>query len=151
MDTLRERVKDAALDVGLGRRYGHTGNDTQDCVRFTYAILKAVYPNQPWSALNEVMHLNIPDGLGSFANVEAVIALGIGERVDHPMPSHWHYCQGWRSSNRGHCFLWWEPPVPILGSGWILEATNGTSDWYRPMDWTTVTKRYAELRCAALM
>ena len=33
-----------ACDVVLGRSYGHTGDDTQDRIRFQVAVLPRMYP-----------------------------------------------------------------------------------------------------------
>lgn len=142
----RERFKDAALDVGLGRKYGHTGDDSQNCVRFLYAILLVIYGELVKSKLAE-LHLNIANGLGSFANCAALVSLQIGEWATTPSTPGIYYCQGWRKINgelKGHSFALVVYPTPLTGEWlWILESTNGTSDWYRPVKWSDLVDKWS--------
>ena len=147
--TLDDRIVRAALDVGLGRSYGHTGDATQDCVRLWYAILCLVYIGAGLEQHSDEMHLHgYP--LGSFANAEAIVDLGLGEYVDTPQAGRWHYCQGWRHSGSGHCWGWYEPPAVEIGSSMVLEATTRTTDWYAPEFWADRRRRFDEVRIVAL-
>ena len=138
-----ERVKDAALDVGLGRKYGHTGNASQNCVRLWYAILFILFGSIVGTKSDEI-HLNIRNGLGSFANLEALVELGLAEWILAPGAGDVCLGQGWRRDDDGdlvgHLFGMLERD--ILGEWWILESTNGTPDWYRPEDPDDRAARY---------
>lgn len=139
---MRERLKDAALDVGLGRKYGHTGDATQDCSRFTYATLSAAFPLLVWGLLHKTLHLNFDGALRSTANVTAVRDLLNSYMVEDPMHGYWHYCQGWKR-NKGHNFFWWRPEAAWESQpSMILDATDGTDDWYRPETWAERRTRY---------
>jgi hypothetical protein len=145
---VRTRILESALDVGLGRRYGHTGVDAVDCVIFAEAILHSSYPEIDWSGTHA--DLMILDAARPFSNVEALVGLGFRE-VPELVPGRWHYCQGWRKNGAGHCFLIWSPPSPEPGRPYKLEATNARSDWYAPTDWTRESSRYgAGLRLVLL-
>ena len=132
---LQSRFVWAAADVGLGRRYGHTGDATQDCVRLMYAACVALYDGvvdlQPWI---KVMHLN-GEPIGSMANIDAYVQAGVAQLVDWPTPESVCLVQVWWA-NRGHMFAHLEPPGPEVGpkleQPHILEATPATADWLRP-------------------
>lgn len=146
----RERFKDAALDVGLGRKYGHTGDDTQDCVRLLYAILVVVYGSVMVGIRAEMM-LNVPDGLGSAKNCAALVHSQLAAWVQAPAEPGIYYCQGWRG-NKGHAFALIVYPTPMAGEWlWILEATNGTDDWYRPVTWSEVQGKWPNLTIVQLL
>ena len=136
---MRTRILEAALDVGLGRTYGHSGEDATDCVQFAEALLHVAYPALDWSGTHPSMMIMDPTRLWS--NVEQLVALGFRE-ASRPQPGRWAYVQGWRSSGAGHCFLWWAQPSPVADADRLLEATNATSDWYRPASWEEQRARY---------
>lgn len=147
----RLRILEAALDVGLGRKYGHTENDQTNCVTFAEGVLQAAFPEINWAPLHS--DLMIGDAGRPFSNVEALVSSGFRE-VIFPTPGTFSYCQGWRSIEplRGHCFFFWRPPVPFDTPSMILEATNATSDWYRPCRWSYIQSKYpCGLRLAELI
>ena len=137
----RLKILESALDVGLGRKYGHTGDDTQDCVRFAEAILVSAFPDLRWDGTHSAMM--IQDVAEPFSNITALARLGFPQ-VQAPEPGSFHLVQGWRSLSPpgGHCFLWWEPEGPVVSEPMILEATSATTDWYRPAVWADVVARY---------
>jgi hypothetical protein len=153
-----ERFKDAALH-SLGRAYGHSGPATTNCVRFLYDLLSIVY-GDIIKSMSDELHLNLPDGLGSFANCEALVGSGIGEWALTPSAPGVYYCQGWRKTARGewrgHAFALICYPVPLAGTLlWILESTNRDADtdndgipdrfdWYRPVNWASIVDRWTE-------
>lgn len=146
----RIAILESALDCGLGRKYG-TGDDAVDCVIFAEAVLELAFPWVDFGPLHR--DLMIMDGQRPFSNIDALKAVGFRE-VTAPQPGLFHYCQGWRSLSPlsgGHCFLWWQPPASDPSPSRILEATNGTSDWYRPLEWADRQQRYvAGLRLVTL-
>lgn len=139
--------KDAVLDVGLGRSYGHTGDDTQDCVRLIHAALVAMYPLVDRLVHVEVRRAILLDGypLGSTANVDALVLEGVARRVDTPPPGSVCVIQEWRDTPagpRGHCYSHLEPESVSPASGKIIHATNGSTDWYAPHDlWARLAQR----------
>jgi len=148
--TDRLAILEAALDVGLGRRYGHTGDDQTDCVQFAEAILIRAFPDVDWAPLHSAMMIGAVADL--FSNVDALIGVGFPE-TQAPAAGAFSYCQGWRSLRplRGHCFLWWQPAAPSVSASMILEATNATADWYRPAQWPDMAAKYpAGLRMVTL-
>ncbi len=150
MIDIRTILLESALDVGLGRKYGHTGIDSVDCVTFAEAVLINSYPMINWAPLHR--DLMIRDAARPWSNVEALFAEGFRE-VSAPEAGRFHYVQGWRSLaplSGGHCFLWWESLAPALASK-IMESTNATSDWYRPMSWAVQSAKFgAGVRLAVL-
>lgn len=147
----RIAILESALDCGLGRKYGHTGNDAVDCVIFTEAVLQLAFPWIDFGPKHR--DLMIQDGKRPFSNIEALVSLGFRE-VSEPEPGAFNYCQGWRSLDPlsgGHCFLFWNPKTPFDEPSKILEATNATSDWYRPLLWSDRQARFqAGLRLVSL-
>jgi hypothetical protein len=131
VNTVQELWKDAMLDVGLGRRYGHTGDETQDCVRILYAALEVMYPDVDVAAWHKPLHLaGYP--LGSFANIEATVQLGVGRSVVRPEPGSVVLVQEWWKTG-GHAYSHLEPESPDPRPGYILHATTAP-DWYGPHD-----------------
>jgi len=134
----------AVADVGLGRRYSHSGDDSTDCIRLTAAVLGVLYPEISWP--DRVMHLH-GYSVGSMANVDQVIESGAGVSIRAPdlTESGVYYCQGW--GRYGHCFFL---AVRPRGTLWIVEASNLTSDWVRPVVWADVVDAFPDLRIARL-
>ncbi len=153
--SFRERVYHAALDWGLGRRYGHTGDATTDCVRFWYAILLALLGPDVMGPIHKAWHLNgYP--LGSMANLEALVATGAAEWVDEPQADDGIYLgQGWTKKDgkwkSGHLLGIVTFTGPILTAPfWLLEA-NRNEDWFRPVDLDTRVRIYDAIRWVRLL
>ena len=155
MRTFRERVYHAALDTGLGRKYGHTGDATTDCVRYWYAILVDLLGEQTMEAINKAWHLN-GYGLGSMANVEALVGIGVAEWVDYPQADGGIYLgQGWTKKNgkwkSGHLLGVVTFAGPLLTSAfWLLES-NRNDDWFRPIDLDDRVEMYDAMRWVQLL
>jgi len=128
LGTIMERYKDAVLEVGLGRGYGHTGNATQDCVRLHYAALEKLLGKAVMGPLSKAMHLN-GYGLGSTDNVKALVIVYFG-----PVPD----------------------PVWILEATNSSGDADGDGvpdkhDWYRALDWVAQKNKYDTLAVARLL
>jgi len=160
LGTIMERYKDAVLEVGLGRGYGHTGNATQDCVRLHYAALEKLLGKAVMGPLSKAMHLN-GYGLGSTDNVKALVTAGLAQSVPDLLGPGVYYCQGWKG-RRGHCFVVIVYFGPVPDPVWILEATNSSGDadgdgvpdkhdWYRALDWVAQKNKYDTLAVARLL
>lgn len=120
----------------LNKTYGHKGDRTTDCVRSIFDALKAMHPLVDVQSKRKAIHLSIdPNGnqypLGSFANLEAMVELGVARWVDWPEPGGVVIAQTWGPVN--HCFSHLEPERVRPGPGWILHATT-KRDWYCPHD-----------------
>ena len=138
----------ALLDVGLGRRYGHTNDDTVDCIRFAYQALAAAHPDRPWAEYTKELHLN---GQTPPSTVNVVtVSLLLGHPVTTaPDRGGWWYCQGWRwdasrGQHRGHTWVYLHHPQ---GMGWIVEATNGRADWARRIPWAELDSYWDTIAC----
>lgn len=150
-----DRYKHAALINCAGRGYGHTGDETTDCIRLQFATLKTLF-GPTLARLTKVLHLN-GSALGSFDNTAALVENGYGFYVDTPSPGSVCYVQGWNGS-KGHCFaVVWDAD----GAPYILEATNSSGDtdddgvpdrydWFRVVDWPTQAAKYTEMRIVQL-
>lgn len=150
LGTFIERYKDAILEVGLGRTYGHTDNASQDCVRLQYAALEKLWGTGVVKPLSRQLHLNgYP--LGSIANCRALVDAGMGDWVEEPEVGGVYYVQVWRKDGSGHCYVLLYYPGPVDQPLWILEATNSNRDrdedgvkdrydWYRAADWDDLQK-----------
>ena len=126
-----------ACDVGLGRSYGHTGDDTQDCIRFQFALLKGLYPDVDLEAHHRVLHLN-GQMVGSLVNMETLVQLGVGvEAIDAAIVGV-YALQGW-SGGKGHA-------VFLIRRGddslWVMDFTTATTDGLRPIAWADVVRRW---------
>lgn len=152
MNSMVDMYKDAALAVGLGRRYGRDASDeaTTDCISFQYEILRHLYGDLipgPGTTEHRILHLNTPDGLFSFDNVHTLHELGVVARPEifphgrqQLLSPGVYYCQAWDQAGqhgatrtRGHTFaLLVTDSVPWSYSTYppvhILEATNSTRD-----------------------
>lgn len=155
MRTFRERVYHAALDWGLGRKYGHTGDATTDCVRYWYAILLALLGDEVMEPIHKAWHLNgYP--LGSMANLEALVGTGAAEWVTEPLPDGGVYLgQGWTKESgawkSGHLLGIITFAGPVLDSPfWLLES-NRNDDWFRPVDLDQRMQRYDAVKWVRLL
>ena len=154
---LRCRLVDAVCDVGLGRRYGHTGDHSTDCVRLAYAALEMLHGDRV-RVHKRALHL-AGHPAGSMANIDALVASGIGDEVEW-LDGDGESCylvQGWVLSDEqmatspgsrqsGHCFFW-------LGGeyGRILHSTTAGPDWYADEHWPQRRERYGSLRLVRLV
>lgn len=130
---VRDLWKDAVLDVGLGRRYGHTGDESVDCVRIVAHALEVMYPLADVRSEWRRLHLSYDGaGPGSFANIQALVDLDIAVEVTEPAPGGVTIYQKWKGS-RGHMFSILRPELVQPGPDWLLHATTD-EDWYRPVD-----------------
>lgn len=128
----------AALDCGLGRSYGHTG-ETQDCIRFQFATLVGMYPEVDLAAHHRVLHLN-GESLGSVANMEKLVALGLGEFAHSPDLPGVYAMQGWQGGGGHAVFL----VKRKSGELWIAEFTTRTADGFEAVSWGWVTSRWSQ-------
>jgi len=137
----------AACDVGLGRSYGRTGDSTQDCIRFQVAKVGVAYPDadlEPWTAL---LHLNVPDAIGSTASIAKYVELGIAEAWEgEPTKAGVYLCQGWRGT-RGHAF----DLIRRKDGLWLMDAAPATTDWLRPIEWDAIAKAWPTLAICRLV
>ena len=126
-----------ACDVGLGRSYGHTGDDTQDCIRFQVAVLRGVYDDVDFSADHRVLHLN-GENVGSVRNMQTLVRLGVGVEVAIPAEKGVYVLQGWKGAS-GHA-------ITLIrrgdGSLWVMDFTTATTDGLRPIEWPDVMRRW---------
>ncbi len=126
-----------ACDVGLGRSYGHTGEDTQDCIRFQIAVLVPLYPDVDFTPWLGLLHL---DGqpVGSLANMAKLVELGVGVEVGDAMEPGIYCLQGWKGG-RGHAIF-----MIRRGGGdlFVMDFTTATSDGLRPLDWIDVLRKW---------
>lgn len=142
--SLIKRYLFAALDVGLGRSYGHTGDGVTDCILFQVAKLARVYPSIDFSSHSDALHLN-GYGVGSYANMEKLVELGVGEVwTGEPRKGDVVECQGWGSY--GHAFTL----LHVDGQLWIMDSHNRTTDWLRPMAWEEVRRTWPQLMAVKL-
>jgi hypothetical protein len=123
---------------------------TQDCTRYAYAILRDLYGDRVEEYKAE---LHIVDPAHVWSNVDAVLSLG-GKSVAFPSPGHWHYCQGWKSTEPlrgGHAWLWYEPPAPVVEPGLIVQATPAKAPWCEYRSWGEQAGKFpAGVRLAVL-
>ena len=145
MKRLMPRYLWAACNVGLGRSYGHTGDDTQDCIRFQVAKLKEVYPDVDFSSEHKVLHL-VGETVLSLNNMKALVRLGVGTEVNQPAERGIYEVQGWKG-NRGHAFTLIRRRDDSL---WIMDFTTGTTDGLRPIEWDTVVRKWSLLMVVKL-
>jgi hypothetical protein len=123
--TLDRSILTSALRHLAGVRYDASAQPrphSMDCTRATFAILRDVY-GPIVDSVSPALHIRNPGD--PFSNVDAVAGLGLGEIVSHP-GAGWSLCQGWRQLeplHGGHAWLWWEPPLPFPGPGFIVQAT----------------------------
>lgn len=126
-----------ACDVGLGRSYGHTGDDTTDCIRFQFAVLRGVYPAVDFDSHHKMLHL---DGqpAGSLANMQKLLDLGVGTEAADASEKGVYVQQGWKGAS-GHAII-----LIRRGNGslWIMDFTTATTDGLRPIEWSDVTRRW---------
>ncbi len=112
-----------------------------NCSSFGAAILVGRYPSGAWTSETyaglQIFH---PDQR-PFSPVEAVVAAGVGRRVETPQAYRWHICQGWRSlrgpdrgdgptwvkGDKGHTWFWLCLDDDLAGKGLVLEATKTAS------------------------
>lgn len=123
-------------------------DNSQDCVRFTFAVLTDLWPKL--TQYHAELHLT--DAAKPFSPVEAVEAAGLGIVSEEPIPGRWHLAQGWQSLeplNRGHAWLWWEPPVPVAANSFIVQATTSLP-WCEHRTLAEQTKRYPHTQWVAL-
>ena len=145
------RMLHAIADVGLGRRYGHTGDDTADCVRFVLAVLDQVYPGKLGATGRRDVLISHGDAERPWSPVSALITAGIarvpGNKVDY---GRWHVCQGWNgltggrisSTSSGHCWLW-RGGVSNGQAGWIYQAsTSNPAEWVARRTWADQAARF---------
>jgi hypothetical protein len=141
----RDLWKDSILDVGLGRKYGHSGDTSVDCVRIIAHAVADMYPGVDVRSRWSDLHLSGGQGLGSFDNIKALVELGVAEYVTSPAPGGVTIVQKWKG-NRGHMFSILRPETVAPGPDWILHATTD-SDWYRPIDLDAYLKGASVLMC----
>jgi hypothetical protein len=129
-----------------------------DCVRFTYAVLKDLWPDVA-PAIHDELHLLDPSQ--PFSPVEAVDNAGLSGEWSglvrpgrsSPIPGCWHLCQGWKSLDpleRGHGWFWYEPATPLLEAGLLVQATNAQYPWVLPMHWGEQVAKFPHTRVAVL-
>lgn len=126
-----------ALDVGLGRSYGHTGEETQDCIRFQVSVLVLLYPDVDFTPWLGLLHLN-GESLGTLANMEKLIELGVGEEEPDADLVGIYCLQGWRG-NSGHAIFLIRRRN---GSLWVCDFTTSTADGLRPLEWSEVERKW---------
>ena len=120
-----------------------------DCVRFTYAVLRDLWPD---IIPNYHSELHLLDPARPFSPVEAVHVAGVvtGSELT---PGRWHLCQGWRSLDPlegGHAWLWYEPATPSVEPGLLVQATNARYPWVLPMQWQDQLAKFPHTRLAVL-
>jgi hypothetical protein len=127
----------AACDVGLGRSYGHTGEETQDCIRFQVAVLVPLYPEVDFTPHLDLLHLN-GQPVGSLANMQKLVDLGVGVEVDDAIEPGIYCLQGW-NGGRGHAIFM----IRRGGGGlFVMDFTTATTDGLRPLDWVDVLRKW---------
>lgn len=127
-----------ACDVGLGRSYGHTGDDTQDCIRFQVAVIAGVYPRVDFAPHYDVLHL-AGQPIGSLANMETLIQLGVGDEAATADDRGVYALQGW-NGGRGHAIFLIRRPDD--GSLWVMDFTTATTDGLRPIEWREIVRKW---------
>jgi len=159
--TLDRSVLLAALRSVSGFRYDTSPGAskdaaTTDCSRFAFAVLCDVYGAERVQPRHAELHLNVPASR-PWANIEALCELGLGREVDTPCPG-WHYCQGWSGleggeivrGSRGHTTLFFQPPLPVIGPGFVLQATPLAPPWCNDRTWEAHRSRWEEMRIVTL-
>lgn len=131
------RVLWHACDVGLGRSYGHTGDDTQDCIRFQVAVIDLLYPGA-LDGHHDVLHLN-GQPIGSLANMETLIQLGVADEAATADDRGVYALQGW-NGGRGHAIFLIRRPDD--GSLWVMDFTTATTDGLRPAEWREIVRKW---------
>ncbi len=124
-----------ACDVGLGRLYGRTGDDTQDCIRFQFAKAEALYREIDFSPHKKVLHLN-GEPIGSLANMETYVKLGLGVEVDNVDEPGIYEMQGWGAGGHACTII----RRPDDGSLWTMDFTTKTTDGLRPITWADIQR-----------
>jgi hypothetical protein len=128
---------------------------TLDCVRFTYAVLRDLWPDVIPQYHAE---LHVMDAADPFSPITAVAEAGVGKRTRDRLgiyrlrPGCWHLCQGWKSLEplqSGHAWLWYEPASPVMEPGLIVQATNA-GRWVEARYWEDQVKRFPHVRLAVL-
>jgi hypothetical protein len=126
--------------VGLGRSYGHTGEETQDCIRFQVAVLVPLYPEVDFTPHLDLLHLN-GQPVGSLANMQKLVDLGVGVEVDDAIEPGIYCLQGWTGfgGGRGHAIFM----IRRGGGGlFVMDFTTATTDGLRPLDWVDVLRKW---------
>lgn len=126
-----------ACDVGLGRSYGHTGEETQDCIRFQVAVLVPLYKDVDFTPWLDLLHLN-GQMVGTLANMEKLVELGVGVEAEDAMEPGIYCLQGWKGG-RGHAIF-----IIRRGGGslWTMDFTTATTDGLRPLEWQRVLDKW---------
>jgi hypothetical protein len=143
----------SALRHLAGATYDRTppyDDGSLDCVRFTYAVLKDLWPD---IIPQHHADIHLLDASKPFSPVYAMEPSGVGKPVTVPQAGCWHLCQGWKSLEplqSGHGWFWYEPATPVLGGGLILQATNAKHPWVRPMYWQDQLDKFPHTRLAVL-
>jgi len=127
----------SALDVGLGRSYGRTGEDTQDCVRFVVSTLRGMYPGIDMTPHSDVLHLN-GQSVGSLANMERLEDLGVGARVQDCDEPGVYALQCWRGGS-GHAFFLIRRRSGAL---WLCDFSPADCDGLEPIEWRDIVARW---------
>ena len=126
-----------ACDVGLGRSYGHTGEDTQDCIRFQVAVLVLLYKDVDFTPWLGLLHLN-GQPVGTLANMAKLVELGVGVEVEDAAESGIYCLQGWKGG-RGHAIFL----IRRGGGGlFVMDFTTSTTDGLRPQEWPDVLRKW---------
>ena len=124
-----------------------------DCSRFTYAVAKRLHPGVDFAPVSKLMHLAFDGALGSFANVDALVDLGVALHETAPGRAGLYYCQGWNGKG-GHNF--WLHRRKGDRSLWVIEVTNyrrgGVPErkWCRQVTFEEIKDRYPDIRMCRL-
>lgn len=152
--TFFERVLLASVAELGGKVYATRGGGTAttNCSRFLGNLLTRLYGNRAQD--REVWHrLMVRDPSQPFSPIEAIVEEGWGEATSVPIPGRIAAVQGWRELDargwvpssgptfNGHAFLYWEPPTPEPGSGWVINA-NTRRPWAIPLTWGEAAGKY---------
>lgn len=121
-----------------------------DCSTLTASLIMHAYPSASWKqehyAAMQVFDAAVPD-----SPIRAVVAVGVGERVDAFTWARWHLVQGWRrlpghpDGPSGHAILVYDRGGGTLD---VLESTSRENMRGPRMRTTTADKLRAEFPAA---
>ncbi len=112
----------ACMEAGFGRPYDNSvpyAPGSLDCIRFTYAVLVKLYPDNSFWEITKVLHLS-GYHWGATNNVDCLVKdIGIADYVRDTAIPGLYYCQGWGAY--GHNFFLHRRRNGTL---WMIEVTN---------------------------